>query len=704
MIDSYVKTKKGKEHIKAYTVTECTLPMLTFKELQRNHNVKKYASDFAVFDTETSHIDLEYSWIYQWAFKIKSLYVYGRTPTEFIKLLQKMAEHYKLTDKKRLIIYIHNLSYDYCYIKHYLREYDPTIDILAIDNHAVLQVDVLGFRFLCSYKLTNLSLAKLSDAYAKTYVKAVGEIDYTKVRFQDSNLTTSDWFYMFSDVASQEDGIKGYLSAMGYKYAYNAPITSTGFVRAACRAAAKRAEWRSEFQQSALNIEQYNLCRLAFMGGVTIASFKHSNKTIRSDKLRHKDFTSSYPARQKLDYFPRGSPIDYGSVDDIDEFNELLSTYCCIFILDITDVHIKQGITAPYIPFSKCLCCEDALKVNGKVVYSSNIRIAITELDYEIIKSQYTWDEMRVGNMLLFERGKCPAWLTDEVMEYFKNKCTLKGVDDELYMKAKAFLNAIFGMTATAPIRETFAFKEDEDEEIDKTDMIMGKVAKSEDEQRAALSKFYKSHNSFMPYQFGVYTTAHARYALYKMIESVGYDDFLYCDTDSVFYLETPENKKRMDAYAEQCKQRAIDGGAYVGENYLGLPTDEPPLRAFRCLHAKCYAMEEYDKDLGDYDLKVTIAGIPKKATKFIKGKAVTKSNAQELKSIDNLKDGFIFKHCGGSRAIYNEMKPQEATIKGHKIELASSCIIDNIDKEVNDTMWTKDGYELYMLHYGDDV
>lgn len=717
MIDSYVKTKNGRERITAYTVDECKPPVLAFKEIQRNHIVKKYASDFICFDTETSHADLECAWVYQWAIKLKSMYVYGRTVSEFIALLNKLAEHYHLSDKKKILIYVHNLSYDYCYVKHSLREYDPKIDILAIDNHSILQIDVLGFRFICSYKLTNLSLAKLSESYAKTYDKAVGEIDYNKVRFQDSKLSIeSDWYYMFSDVASQEDGIKNYIRVMGYDCAYKCPITSTGFVRKNCLEASRAAGWRDEFLKMALTLDEYKLHRLAFMGGVTIAAFPFTGKTLRGDNLGHKDFTSSYPARQTLDYAPTGKPMLYGEVDSMEELNELLTTQCCIFVFEVRDINIKKGVTAPYIPFSKCLECKDVLKVNGKVVYASLLRMVVTELDFDIIRRLYTWrdNSLRVGNMYIYERGEFPQWLKDEVMQYFINKSTLKEKDPELYQKSKNMLNAIYGMSATTPLRDNFKFTIDEDEGITATDMIMGKVKRTEEEEEKALQKFYNSRNSFMPYVLGIYTTAHARHALYDLIAATGDSDgdgddltevfknFLYCDTDSVFYIKTPQNEKRMAAYVEECKQRAIAAGAFVGNNYLGLPTDEAPICAFRALHAKCYAMEEYNKKTGQYELQVTIAGIPKKATKFINGKAVTITNAEELGNIDNLNDGFIFEHCGGSRAIYNEMPKEQITIRGHKLEIESSVIIDNIEKEVNDTMWSVEGYELYNLVYSE--
>lgn len=691
MIDSYVKTKNGRQAIKAYTPDEMKLPILTFKEQQKNHKITKYATKYICLDTETSHTDNTTAWVYQWAAKLSSLYVYGRKPSEIIDFMRIVAEHYQLSTDKKIILYIHNASYDIQYIKLFLRQYDPTAEFLAIDSHSIIQCDVLGFKIICSYKLTNMSLAALSENYAETYIKAVGEIDYNITRYQDDELTAEDWFYMFSDVASQDDGINGYLKMQGYRYAFNAPITSTGFVRANCRKAARNDEtWHDEFMKCRLDLEQYNLCRQGFMGGVCIASFKYSNKTIRSDKLRHKDFTSSYPARQCLDYFPVGVPMWYGRIDSVAELEKLCDKYCCVFVLTLDDVHIKKGVTAPCIPSSKCIHKEDYLKLNGKIVEASTLTMVVTELDYKWIKRQYDYNEaIGVDKMLIFERGPMPKWLIKEVFEYFKNKCTLKEINELLYVKSKNMLNGIYGMTATAIIREIFKMN---------ADYELEKRAQSDDEKQTALNKYYRSYNNFMPYQYALWTTAHARDALFTMIECVGYDNFLYCDTDSVFYIETPENALRMEEYRQKCIDKAIRGGAYVGDKYLGEPTDEPTLRAFRAIHAKCYAMEEYNKKTGKFELNVVIAGIPKKATKWKNGKPVIKTNAEELGDIDNLKDGFTFKHCGGTRCVYNERPITTMNINGHMTELASSAVIENIEKEISDTMYTK-GADYTPLH-----
>lgn len=692
MLLSEVRTRQGTEPIKAYTGSEVILLPEKFEKWTANKIVHEYAVNYAVLDTETSHSDLLHGWVYQWAVKWQGQYIYGRTPEELIYLLQRVQQYYDLNDKRRIIFYIHNASYDMQYLKRWLMQLGD-LRVMATDPHTFLITDVGGFRFLCSYKLSNMSLGMFSTTYAENYLKASGEIDYTVVRYQDSPLTASDWLYMFSDIASQYDALSEYLKLNGYDRAYKAPFTSTGFVRAICRkAAAGSLNWRKKFLMSALTLDKYQLCRRAFMGGITICSWFYEGQTVRVgcdgvQKIGHKDFTSSYPARQMLDYMPVGRGFWWGEVTR-DNFDFLLNTYCCVFILHLKNVKVKAGITAPYIPSSKCIGLNGSdrsvLKINGKIVAADELHIAITEIDYKWIARQYTADETYVTDMLCFNRGKAPAWLRDEVMRYFTMKCTTDK-KLKLYDWVKSLLNSIYGMSATAICRESYQLDD-------------GVIVKTESDYEEQINKFYHSRNSFMPYQIGVYTTAHARDALMTMIEAVGYDNFLYCDTDSVFYISTPEIEARLQKMNDRVRERAAAAGAIVGHKVLGLATDEPEIRAFRGLHAKCYAMEEWNEKAGDYKLKVTIAGIPKSAVKWYDGTPVTMTNADELKDIDNLKDGFIFRHCGGTRTVYIEDEPHTENIDGHMTQISSAAIIENIEKEISNTMWVH-GKDYSIMH-----
>ena len=693
MIKSQVLTIDGKKDIVAFTPNEIKFKSFEFIKKRKGKRVYYYCPKFITFDTETSHTDTE-SWIYQWACKFDLKYIYGRTPSDFIEMLNRLVEVYNLSDTRKIILYIHNLSYEMQFLKHYIYQYDNNMEVLAVDAHNYICVDVKGFKFLCSYKLSGLNLDKFSKNYAQEYRKASGEIDYSILRYPDDELTGSDWFYQFSDVASQYDAIEQLLNIHGFKYAHEAPMTATGFVRTDCRTHAKKELfWRKKFITSKLTLEQYDLCRQGFMGGLTIASWKYAGTTVRGN-IGHRDFTSSYPARQMLNYFPKGKPTWYGDVESIEEFEELINNYCCVFMLIADEVHIKEGVTAPYIPSSKCIkgLSSGLLKVNGKVVYADRLAIVITEIDYKCIRKQYDFSGgLSITKMLIFERGEMPEFLKDRVMYYFEGKCKLKRSNPLLYMASKALLNAIYGMTATAIIREEYKYNVDL---ILKTSNERNVVI----DRESKLEEYYSSRNSFLLYQYSLYTTAWARSALIDMIECVGYDKFLYCDTDSIFYLKDDETEKALEAYNENIVKLAKSKGAYIDDKILGYADKEPDLKAFRALHAKCYAMIGLDNKLS-----CTIAGIPKESTKWIKGNGFTMlqtiTNAQELGNIDNLNDGFVFKHCGGSRAIYIEQSPTVKEINGHNIELASGVIIEDITKEISDTMFTVGkNYELLNI------
>ncbi len=688
---SYVKTRSGREEIEAHRIESAELPDLQWITIKRRRKSIQMAVEYICLDTETSHYGLDCAWIYQWAMRIAGVYIYGRTAPEIIRALEVIRDHYGLSDQRKIMVCIHNASYDIQYLKHYLRIYDPDMEILATGTHDLLNVDVRGFRIICSYRLTNLSLAILAKNFADTYQKAVGEIDYNIRRFPDSELTESDWYYMFSDVAAQYDGVSGYIKAMGYEYLAKAPITSTGFVRRDCqRRAHGEINSRQKFLKSALDLRKYDLCRQAFMGGVTIASFLYAGYTVRSDKLRHLDFTSSYPARQMMDYAPQGSGTWTGPVTDEKEFRILLKRYCCIFVLTLTGVRIRAGVTAPYIPHSKCIHSVNVRKDNGKVTGADSLTIAVTEIDFKWIERQYIYESKIVTNMMIFPRGPFPAWMRSAVMDYFRGKCTLKKKDPVLYAAQKARLNSVYGMSVTATIRPEFKFDADlvlRDNDRDLSDEELRRI------RSERLEKYYDSRNSFNRYQQGIYVTAHARDALMTMIECVGYENFLYCDTDSVFYLETEDNRRKLEEMNARIRERAAAAGAVIGDNILGYATPEDPPEAFRALHAKCYAQEIGGK------LSITIAGIPKQATIWENGEPLTVTSAEELGDIDNLKDGFTFRACGGTRSIYLEDPPQCRIIDGHRVEYASSVIIEPIEKVISSGMWSFDaeGFPIHM-------
>ena len=74
---------------------------------------------------------------------------------------------------------------------------------------------------------------------------------------------------------------------------------------------------------------------------------------------------------------------------------------------------------------------------------------------------------------------------------------------------------------------------------------------------------------------------------------------------------------------------------------------------------AKKYAYED------ERGLHVTISGVNKKA------------GAEELKSLDNFKKGFIFRKAGGMEALYNDHPaPDHIEIEGHDLKITSNVAL----------------------------
>ena len=105
-------------------------------------------------------------------------------------------------------------------------------------------------------------------------------------------------------------------------------------------------------------------------------------------------------------------------------------------------------------------------------------------------------------------------------------------------------------------------------------------------------------------------TTSYARRQLYDYItQCIGYENVLYCDTDSAYYISTPEIEKRIERKNKESQRTAPHVILKDGqkEYYDGFDL-EPELKAFKGLHSKCYGYVNTNNEF-----KCTIAGVPAK-------------------------------------------------------------------------------------------
>lgn len=678
--------------------------------VKKRGNPKKpvvYLKQPAFFDTETSYdhkADKDpVGWVYQWAMEFNNEIVVGRTLIEWLLTLNKLYEYYDLNEEKRLLIYVHNLSYDFTYFYQFLLGTYGEPEILAVKAHKILIARFGGLEFRCSYLLSNMSLALWGIKLNSTVRKMVGAIDYEAQHYPDEELTQEDWDYMANDVLSLKENV--YREMLFYNdNCSSIPYTSTGYVRRDTRKACQKDKtYRPWFRETRLDAEIYLRHVEAFAGGLTHGNRHLGGKTIKG--VGHDDAKSHYPSQQQLRYFPAGPWLHYykysvdGQLSDY-TFKKLINEQCCLITIMFNNLKIKPHVTCPCVSKHKISNFWDVDfrndmnkkgTDNGKVLYAyGNVMLTVTELDLYWIFRQYDTDGYLVVDLWTSERGRMKQPILDTVNSYFKNKETLP--DGQLRDKSKNKLNGIYGMTATNPVRQEVTFNYDTLEWIEEP-------AKGLDELQGELDKYYRSRNNFNNYSYGVYTTAWARYTLLTYIEDViGYENFVYADTDSAFYIKKPEIEERRKAYNERMiaenKRLHLGVKNIKGKmSYYGVFEDEGDLKQFRFLHAKCYAGIDMDDKLN-----VTIAGVTKD-NKQPKDHPDYITSAQELGDIENLHDGFVFTHCGGTKSQYIEAPVGVANIEGHEVYYASRCIITTTTKELGGTV---EGIEIW--EEADDV
>lgn len=660
-------------------------------------------------DTETSHnynpdTGEGHTWIYQWAFRWCRQTCIGRGVEELLDQLDRIDQENGLTKYgMRCVIYIHNASYDLSYLMPFLkRRYGSFDRVLATSPHKIITLEVGPWEFRCSYRLANRSLYKWGKDLGIKHGKKKGLIDYDVLRYPDSKLTRRDWIYQIYDVLALEECVLKELAAEGDTLR-SIPLTSTGYVRRHGRKLARAVgDWK-EFTKTKLDVETYKGLRFAFAGGLTHGNRFWISKTVRGN-IRHRDFRSMYPselrARKEFPAGPWYKVYEYepGVPFSWDDYEEYKKDNCLLVTAIVRNVELKKGETLPYLQYSKCLLgaspgWKATVKDNGRVIKAVGVCVlTMTEIDWDILRRQYNFDpEPKIMMVTASKRGPIPEYLRELVDIYFTEKTTFKDLVKKLdaegapeaaildaqtsLVKSKNRANGIFGMTATDPVRQDYTVSE-ECWEWEHTVLTSELIEEK-------LEKFYKSRNSFMRYQIGVYVTALARKDLMTMYWLIGPENFLYGDTDSIFYLSTPEIEERIEAENRRREAEAISNGAFIEANGKRVTYDAFELEKhkgeteriteFRFLHAKAYA---YVTD--DGELHVTVAGVSARDSKGY-------TREQELGNIENLAEGFVFKRCGSTTSVYLIGEPEVVDIDGHKVETAGGCVLLPTTKTLHD-------------------
>lgn len=650
----YFRLKDGCVGRSLYTAQTYPYHNLDKRLVIRNKRGRKCSALYMTFDIESTTIDCDkpYAFMYVWQACLDGLVVVGRYWEEWFDFLNRVCVALDINSDCPLIIYVHFLSYEWQFIK----DFFAWSDVFAREPRKIMKCQTNeGLQFRCSYYLTNMSLAKACEQYhVRHYKQTAISYDYHKIRYPWTKLTDDEWGYVYCDARGLWEIIQILLSDDDL---LSIPLTSTGYVRRDVRKAmASNKANRRMFLRTRLNKTTYQLLRDARRGGNT-----HGYRGICGiilHMLDSWDISSSYPFQMMCQYFPMSAFAPYGILDSEKEMDELCGKECVICRMRLINIHVKSNVSVPYLPIERCTTHVKCVLFNGRILDAEEIEIAVTEIDREIILNQYDYDEIGYREIYFAKRGELPVEIKDCIRDYFEKKTNLKGIDDYAYAKSKNKLNAIFGMMLSAIIRDTYIYNVNDPDFNDNHGWSVEHLKIEE-----GLEDYYKKWSSFLPYQWGVYVTAHARKQLQCALDICELNA-CYCDTDSVKELGMPIGWiNELNVYY---RQMAEEHKAYVvnrdGEKvYMGVFEHDARYKRFITLGAKKYAFEKID-NYGDVHFGITIAGVNPEI------------GAKEMRIIENFKLDFVFREAGGTTAIYDDRKePYTITIDGKSFTSGSS-------------------------------
>lgn len=639
------------------------LPVLSWNV--KPYNKTRFLRNIIALDTETTKLNDEILFITDWSFTIEDYgCIYGHRVQDLITLISDLCDALGTSESARILIFVHNFSYDYMFLRNHLIEaYGVPVWSIATKPHKYVCMQFAnGIEFRDSYILTGRSLEKFCYDMGSETQKQTGAWDYDKFRTPASGRTDQEKFYACADTIALVQALRIFF----HQHKCNpstVEYTNTGFVRAAgLKASRSDKSWRPKFLKTALDYDVYMLLESAFHGGYTHANRYYISSILHD--ITSYDFTSSYPARMLYNKFPSGKWIKFTSCT-FDDIIDMEDTFAFTGYLFLSEVKLDKDCPMPPIAKHKCKVLSNALVDNGRIISADYLVLPFTDPDLLMIRKYYTWGHCAVSNVYYTNKEYLPDWFCKMIMELFRNKTTEKGKDDVLYMLSKGMLNSLYGMTVQKILRDDI--KEDFEDNAWKIDKTKSDREKSEE----ALTAFYSNRKKFLPYQWGVWVTAYAQQELFKLGELCG--NWIYSDTDSVkgTSWDTEGLKDYNDNVRKTAKERGYGTIEYNGKEYtLGVAEFDGNYKEFVTLGSKRYCCRD------DTGLHITVAGVPK-------------IGVEELNNdIKNFRQSMVFKNTNKKAAsyIYND-GVQQIKINEEVIEYGCSVRLDDVEYTLDQTV-----------------
>jgi hypothetical protein len=608
-------------------------------------------------------------WCWSLSNTLNDIVIYGYTLTDFINFMKELYMYKEFNfDKKsktknyNIKMWVHNLGWDFEFLKYWLYDnnYKYYSKILYEDNtteeevldcnswnvtennaqvyNATINIKmndlVLGKkRFKSFIKIKMYDSAKVIpdklDNIGKKIIqigemfnKLGSEFDYEKIRPYNYELEEIEKCYIYNDVYILKEFIIQYYKQNNLNGYTASGIAFNNMLNFMFPDAQKKYE---EFTQVYPEINDRKIISLiddSYTGGFTYCNPQIKGKVI--EKEGHSiDINSSYPSAMKYKKLPYGMPkyfkgeYEYDEKYDIafqkvhfDGFKRKNNSHigfikigsCCDFLQDIKSKGYKKN---DYVSTN--------FDEDGQLL-TYNYNLVLTTFELELLLSVYDFYTYRTingevlkgsrnlikkieyieGVKFLSKVGDFGEFIDDCVER--KNKYKLEENECGVTV-AKRDMNSLYGKLGSGFTRTIMQYVKDDNGFF----KIERKYENDNEYDYEERRKYYRAFASF--------TTSYGRMQLLKVIidieKTYGANEFLYCDTDSIYSTLSVEQLQAIGLDLHKTKLGAWD----IEKNFT----------KFKCLGPKKYILygHKYGK-LCENSINPHCAGLPYEAQKTL--------------------------------------------------------------------------------------
>lgn len=709
------------------------------------------------WDIETSKVKCDNGEILQVTYLSNVLqmnYLTGElTNSVFHRTIEEVVEYFKSLDDG-VVIWSHNLDYELSFLLRELGETNGEMkynsngvvkgiyredvqDIILRDKHSPLSIkldELPNITFRDTYALFNKSVSRLGAELGLPKL----DYDYEKVRLPWDKLEKHDYEYNERDNVIVAKSLYKYMQDNKIDFD-NIPLTFTSFVKR------KRKEFIIQnFGKKSINkfffdrneqvtdFSFFELVLKTYQGGLTASNINETGKLITKG-MYSIDIKSSYPYQMCSRYFPYYSEKNtvHYTGELADKFFKVGNYKGFFALLKFKNIRVSNRnylLPISSSQLSKGYVSPDRVTFNGKLLSASEILIPCNDVDFETLNLVYKYDTVEC--IEIFATNKQRRLRKEElcfILSAFHKKETILDKEDLEYALSKVYVNSMYGVKVTSPIKSSYHIENGEITEVDYFSF-------NEDEREIIHDRFVDQQSPFSGtldiFTDGCYITSYARFMLVSMMKKLVDLNcrVVYSDTDSIkFYLgnvteseimktlfitnkntiRNNKNNPRFKLYKEIFKVNDEDYNKICRLGIWELETvdknDNPqPIPYFITFGAK-----KYGYILSDNSIHTTIAGCNKK------NPSIVIKNLSEKENIP-LVDAFkIVLSCGtkfdesasGRTTAKRETRSREElekyTYKGRYINQYGGTIIDNTTYTLNITL---NDSKLIGINRADDV